>query len=79
MFAHFAGQVSQDLVLVVQLDSEHRTRKNSGNSAFELNRFFAAHGLLESETKARREMIMNQSITFHDPGKEKCHVLFSAQ
>jgi hypothetical protein len=35
--------MGEDLVLVVELDAEHRTRKNGRNSAFEFNRFFAAH------------------------------------
>jgi hypothetical protein len=30
-------------MLVVELNSEHCSRKNNRNSAFELNRFFAAH------------------------------------
>jgi len=43
MFAHFPGKMGQDFMLVIKFNAEHGAWKNSGNGAFEFNRFFAAH------------------------------------
>lgn len=43
MLAHFSGEMGQDLMLVVEFDSEHSAWKNCRNGAFEFNRFFATH------------------------------------
>ena len=47
MFAHLAGNVGEDFVLiVVQRDLEHGTRQNRFDDAFQLNGLLYAHKLL---------------------------------
>jgi hypothetical protein len=43
MFAHFAGNMRQDLVLVVQHDAEHGPRQNGLDGPFQFDWLFGAH------------------------------------
>jgi hypothetical protein len=43
MFAHFTGEMSEDLVLIVERNTKHGPRKDSGNRTFEFNRLIITH------------------------------------
>jgi len=45
MFAHFAGNMRQDLVLVVQHDAEHGPRQDGLDGPFQFDWLFGAHGM----------------------------------
>lgn len=44
--AHFAGDVGEDFVLVVQDDAKHRAWQNRLNGSFQFNGLFTAHTVL---------------------------------
>ena len=41
MLAHFAGEVGEDFVLVIEPDSEHGSGEDRGDGAFKLDGLFA--------------------------------------
>lgn len=47
MLPHLAGQMRQQLVLVIQLYSKHRAGQDRGNGPLDLNRFFITHARLK--------------------------------
>jgi hypothetical protein len=55
MFAHFARDVGQDFVLVVQFYLEHRSRQNRGNRSFHLNMLLTHSPMDASKSAARRK------------------------
>jgi len=46
MPAHFAGNMGEDFVLVIQHDAKHRARQNRLNGPFQFNWLFTAHTVL---------------------------------
>ena len=46
MPAHFAGNMGEDFVLVIQHDPKHRARQNRLNGPFQFNWLFTAHTVL---------------------------------
>lgn len=45
MFAHFTGEMRQNLMLIVQFDPKHCARQHGRYCTFQLNRFFTAHAV----------------------------------
>ena len=57
VFAHLAGDMREDFMLVVQRHSEHGARQNRFDNAFQFDRLFCAHNI---QTVLRRWNAINK-------------------
>jgi hypothetical protein len=51
--AHLAGDMTEDYVIIVELDPEHRIRQSLDDLALELDLFFLGHALILAPMNAR--------------------------